>query len=267
MCYLGFCICLEVSLAIVYHSHSFFGFSCCLVAKLCLTATPWTVAHQAPLSVGFPIQEYCSRLPFSSPGDHPNWWIVPMSAALAGGFFTIEPPGKPSISVSVCHLWGWMNCRCGGGGGTVQLHAASCPGSPGPTFAELQVSTAGKSGDITSCEYRSVGGPSLAGRQWLGEVRHPGPQWSRVAVWAPPCKVRTEPHQGRGFCLTCTTSGAVAEPRHCTWSPSLFAFLTLCFSSSSPQGPPGEREWREQTQMIQILRGHFPDTSGSKGEH
>ena len=39
-----------------------------------------------------------------------------MSAALAGGFFTIEPSGKPSISVSVCHLWGWMNCRCGGGG-------------------------------------------------------------------------------------------------------------------------------------------------------
>jgi len=36
------------------------------------SATPWTVAHQAPLSVGFPRQEYCSGLPLSSPGDLPN---------------------------------------------------------------------------------------------------------------------------------------------------------------------------------------------------
>ena len=46
------------------------------------------------------------------------------------------------------------------GGGTIQLHsfAASCPGSPGPTLAELEVSTAGKSGDITSFVFMSEGG-------------------------------------------------------------------------------------------------------------
>ena len=42
----------------------------CLVANWCLTLViPWTVAHQAPLSMGFPRQEYWSRLPLPSPGD------------------------------------------------------------------------------------------------------------------------------------------------------------------------------------------------------
>jgi len=50
--------------------------------------TPWTVARQAPLFIGF------RGLPFPSPGDHPDPGIESMSA-LAGGFFTSEPPGKP----------------------------------------------------------------------------------------------------------------------------------------------------------------------------
>ena len=57
--------------------------------------TPWTVAHQSPLSMGFPRQDYWSGLPFSSPGDLPYPGIKPESPALAGGFFTAEPPGKP----------------------------------------------------------------------------------------------------------------------------------------------------------------------------
>ena len=67
-----------------------------LVAKLCLTlATPWTVVCQAPLSVGFPRQEYWSGLSCPTPGDLPNPGIEPTSPALTGGFFTDEPPGKP----------------------------------------------------------------------------------------------------------------------------------------------------------------------------
>ena len=58
-------------------------------------ATPWTVARQAPLSMGFPGQEYWG-LPFPSPGDLPNPGIEPTSSALAGGFFTTKPPGKLS---------------------------------------------------------------------------------------------------------------------------------------------------------------------------
>ena len=53
------------------------------VVQSCLTlATPWTVAYQAPPSMGFSRQEYCSGLPFSSPGDLPNPGIEPGSPSL-----------------------------------------------------------------------------------------------------------------------------------------------------------------------------------------
>ena len=57
---------------------------------------PWTVAHQAPLSMGFSRQEYWSGLPCPPPGDLPSPEIKPASPALAGRFFTTEPPGKLS---------------------------------------------------------------------------------------------------------------------------------------------------------------------------
>ena len=57
--------------------------------------TPGTVACQAPLSVGFPRQEYWSGLPYLFPGDLPDLGIELASPALAGGFFTTELPGKP----------------------------------------------------------------------------------------------------------------------------------------------------------------------------
>ena len=59
--------------------------------------TPCTVAHQAPLSMGFPRQEYQSGLPFPSPGHLPDPGIEPASPTLAGGFFTAEPPRKPKV--------------------------------------------------------------------------------------------------------------------------------------------------------------------------
>ena len=55
-------------------------------AHVRLFATPWTVISQAPLSMGFPRQEYWSDLPFSSPGDFPNPGIEPVSPALTGRF-------------------------------------------------------------------------------------------------------------------------------------------------------------------------------------
>ena len=57
--------------------------------------TPWTVAHQAPLSVGSSRQEYWSRLPLPSPGDPPDPGIEPTFPALADGLFTTEPTEKP----------------------------------------------------------------------------------------------------------------------------------------------------------------------------
>ena len=66
-----------------------------------LFATLRTVAHQAPLPMGFFRQKYWSRLPFPPPGDLPDPRIEPeslTSPALAGGFFPLVPPGKPLIT-------------------------------------------------------------------------------------------------------------------------------------------------------------------------
>ena len=72
---------------------------CVQSIQSCLTVTPWTVAHQAPLTVGFYRQEYWSGLPFPSVADLPDPGIEPeslTSPALAGGFFitsaTLEAP-------------------------------------------------------------------------------------------------------------------------------------------------------------------------------
>ena len=55
---------------------------------------PWNVVNQAPLSMGFSRHQYWSGLPFPSPGDLSDPGMAPMSPALAGGFFTIEPHRK-----------------------------------------------------------------------------------------------------------------------------------------------------------------------------
>ena len=52
-------------------------------------------SYQAPLSMGFPRQEYWSGLPFPLPGDLSDPGTEPRSSVLAAGFFTTEPPGKP----------------------------------------------------------------------------------------------------------------------------------------------------------------------------
>ena len=76
---------------------------CCQIR---LFVTSWTVAHQAPLSMGFSRQEYWSGLPFPSLGDLPNLGIEPVSLeapALAGGFFSTELPGKPLANASAAN--------------------------------------------------------------------------------------------------------------------------------------------------------------------
>ena len=69
------------------------------------SATPWTVAHQAPLSVEFSRQEYWSGLPFPPPGDPPNPGIKPespASPALAGGCFTTYATWEALLKYCVC---------------------------------------------------------------------------------------------------------------------------------------------------------------------
>ena len=66
------------------------------LSRVRLFATPWNVAPQALLSMGFSRQEYWSGVPFPSPGDLPDPGIEPRSPALEADALTSEPPGKPT---------------------------------------------------------------------------------------------------------------------------------------------------------------------------
>ena len=87
---------------------------CCHLSHIWLFATLWTVAHQAPLSMGFSRQEYWSGLPCPPPGDFPNTGWNPHLFCLLhwqSGSLPLAPPGKPSnetlwlpISLFVCFL-------------------------------------------------------------------------------------------------------------------------------------------------------------------
>ena len=70
------------------------------LSRVRLFATPWTVAHQAPPSMGFSRQEHWSGLPFPSSGDLPNPGIKPWSATLQANSLQSELPGKPQF-----HMW------------------------------------------------------------------------------------------------------------------------------------------------------------------
>ena len=61
--------------------------------------TPWTVAHNAPLSMEFSRQEYWSGLPFPSPGDLPDAGIEPRSPALHADFLLSNPPGNSVVKL------------------------------------------------------------------------------------------------------------------------------------------------------------------------
>ena len=95
------------------------------LSRVRLFAIPWTVALRAPLSMGFPRQEYWSGLPFPPPGHLPNPGTELGSPASSGEFFTTELSGKPwrAEMVAIClgklswglrhHSWlelcSWMN--------------------------------------------------------------------------------------------------------------------------------------------------------------
>ena len=79
-----------------------------------LLLAPWTVAFQAPLSMGFPRQEYLSGLPCPSPGDLPDPGIEPKPPALQADSLPSEPPGKLRlwVLVTVKSLFSLFSGRC-----------------------------------------------------------------------------------------------------------------------------------------------------------
>ena len=66
-----------------------------LVTGAIVAVSPWTITHQASLSMEFSRQEYRSGLPYPSPGDLPNPGIEPRSPALQADSLLSEPPGCP----------------------------------------------------------------------------------------------------------------------------------------------------------------------------
>ena len=95
-----------------------FPFCCCCCSVVSDSfVTPWTIACQAPLSMGFPRQEYQSRLPFPSAGDLPqprDWTRI---FCIAGGFFTTELPGRPlswlsGLPVDWFTIYSYYMCVC-----------------------------------------------------------------------------------------------------------------------------------------------------------
>ena len=87
-------------LSIYIYSHERAGVSCSVMSNS--FATTWTIACQAPLSMGFSRQEYWSGLPFPSPGDLPDPGIELASPALQADSIPSQPPGKPYIVVFIC---------------------------------------------------------------------------------------------------------------------------------------------------------------------
>ena len=75
------------------------------LSRVQLFGTLWTVAHQAPPSMEFFRQEYCSGLPFPSPGDLPDPGIKPGSPALQADALPSEPPGKPNKKAADSHKY------------------------------------------------------------------------------------------------------------------------------------------------------------------
>ena len=79
---------------------------CYLLSHLQLFESPWTGARQAPLSIGFPKQEYWSGLPFSSPRHLPKLGIKPGSPTVQADSLWSEPLGKTHMEVK--------SMECGG---------------------------------------------------------------------------------------------------------------------------------------------------------
>ena len=99
-----------VALKVVYHIPSSVCVCVCVscFSHFKLYVSLWTVAHQAPLPMEFSRQEYWSGSPFLYPGDLPDPGIehTPlMSPALAGGVFTMAPPGKPTYPIVPSCKW------------------------------------------------------------------------------------------------------------------------------------------------------------------
>ena len=124
------------------------------------SVTPWTVAHQAPLSMEFSRQEYWSGLSFSSPGDLPDPGIEPRSPTLQADALPSEPPGG-GMQISSAFQFSAQSCQ------TLQHHGLqharppcpspmgaysnSCPFTNGSLLKLMSIESVMQSSHLTYC--------------------------------------------------------------------------------------------------------------------
>ena len=120
--------------------------------------TPWTLAHQAPLSMEFSRQEYWSELPFPSPGDLPDPGIELASPALIGRFFTTEPPGEPYVIYNLLRFLQTFNLN----------RWQPPPGSPSQQKPSCPPTVPGTKGEGSSCQH------SQSTEEWEQGIPRPG---------------------------------------------------------------------------------------------
>ena len=130
--------------------------------------TIWAVAHQAPLSVGLPRQEYWSGLPCSPPGDLSDLGIEPTSLkspALAGGFFTTQHRGSPNVSTAATAAKSLQSCPT-----LCDPRDGSPPGSPIPGILQAR-----------TLEWVAISFPSAG--KWKVKVKSLSRVWLLATPW------------------------------------------------------------------------------------
>ena len=120
------------------HMFSEVKWSCSVMSDS--SVTPWTVARQAPPSMGFSRQEHWSGLPFPSPGDLPNPGVEPRSPTLQTDSLPAVPPGKPVVKRPPANadmgdlglIPGWGRCPGEGHGNPLSVLAWRIPWTEKP---------------------------------------------------------------------------------------------------------------------------------------
>ena len=161
---------------------------CCayLLSHVWLFATPWTIAHQAPLSTGILQQQYWTGLPCPSPRDLPNPAIEPWSPALQADSLPSEPPEKPK-KTGVGNLsllqgnfpsqesnWGLLHCW-------QILYQLSYLGSPNTSFSSVQFSSVAQLCP-TLCDPMNCSMPGLPVHHQLPEFTQTHVHWVGDAI-------------------------------------------------------------------------------------
>ena len=140
------------------------------LSRVRLFATLWTVAHQAPPSLGFSRQEYWSGLPFPSPWDLPDPGIEPRSPALQADTLTSEPPGKQQqIRTYTERAAGGCQGFCRGLRGKVAQVAKNPPANAGDVRDKSLIPGLGRSpgeGNGNPLQYSCLGNPRDGGAWW-----------------------------------------------------------------------------------------------------